>query len=177
MSAKRAVLSFTVAVLALTACGQADPGVSSRTTMSAPASPTSHSGTASWPPLVECRDLVAQKWVPPAREPEISWDTETGEALVVFGDETSLHLNILSDDSCPKVPMLGPLITQVVRQADLDHLSECRDVATTLSRGEQLSKDGLTASPARMLKYLRDACPSGVLLSVPSEIVQSVDAH
>jgi hypothetical protein len=64
------------------------------------------------PPLTSCRHLIDTGWVAPIAEPEISYNPGSGIATIILGDET-LHLDVLHDEACRRVPTIGPLVRSV----------------------------------------------------------------
>lgn len=61
--------------------------------------------------VTKCRDLLAQNWQPPATDPDLNWNRETGIVEVHVGEET-LVLDVHRDQDCQKLPTIGPLIVR-----------------------------------------------------------------
>lgn len=67
-------------------------------------------------PVTSCQKLLDSGWSAPVAEPEISYDPASGIAIIILGDET-LTLDVLNDDACKRVPTVGPLVKQLLKDA------------------------------------------------------------
>ena len=155
-----------VALLFVSACGA--------NAVNGPARATEESGHDE-PPVTTCQSLVDSKWVPPPGEPSVTWDPETGDAIFTFDEEPGMHLNILKDERCSEVPVVGPLVVEMQTGAQRDLLSECTQTVKWISGGKVPTKEGVTPSEDALVKYVDASCPAAFSEAIPETVRRSLD--
>ncbi|WP_183095327.1 hypothetical protein [Nocardioides stalactiti] len=127
LGAAAALLAVTTVVAGLTGCStdrDTDPAAPpTLTTGSTPtATPTR---TADAPPttgwradeVTDCGDLLATGWEPPATEPQLGYDPQSG-LVTLYLPGRDLVLDLLRDRACRRLPFYGPILVRTLKEAD-----------------------------------------------------------
>lgn len=110
--------------------------------------------------LSTCKEVIATGWVPPVEgNPQVDWDPKTGNASFSFSENDELRLNIRTDPDCPRVPILGKMITQMLTSAQQDLIAECANAVALVLKGEPPRHGDVVGDLDGLRRGITTECP------------------
>lgn len=106
-----------------------------------------------------CQTLIDSGWRPPATDPSVVLDPDTGIAEVSFDADTRLVVDVVNDPACANLPGIGQVLASSMTTYEQGRLQECTSAVEDVIDGVVPRKGEIVGSLDALRRHVLEWCP------------------